>query len=201
MTETASRGVMTDRELIAAYAQSRDPECLGVFLMRYQGSLVRFAARLLGDRHAAQDVVQETFLQVARHPRRLLRAGSCHNWLLAVARNIGVSRIRRDARQRRHAEAWGRRQKAALAPARAEAPVLDAVEAVETGARVHAAIDRLPPRAREAVLLKLQEDKTYREIAQIMGLTVSNVGYILHRAMTELAAELGPAREGEGGGA
>ena len=64
-------------------------------------------AETLGDSEAAQDVVQETFIQVARFPRRLLEIESCHNWLLRVVRNLGVSRIRRDSRARRHVEAFG----------------------------------------------------------------------------------------------
>ncbi len=184
---TATRNEMTDQELLQAYAESSDTECLGAFVARYQGSLVRFAGRLLGDGDAAQDVVQETFLQVARHPRRLLGLSSCHNWLLKVARNIGISRIRRDARARRHTEELARRTASAAEAARS-AP--DALEAEEIRAEVRRAIDRLNPAYREVLLLKIQEEKSYREIAEITGITVTNVGYRLHRAMKELAVRL-----------
>ena len=184
---------MTDQELLRAYAESSDRESLGTFLTRYQGSLVRFAGRLLGDADAAQDVVQETFLQVARHPTRLLEVENCHNWLLRVVRNIGISRIRHDARARKHAEAF-MEQATATAAERTEAAALT-LEAEEARAKVRAAIGRLQPRYREVILLKIQEEKSYKEISEITGLTVTNVGYMLHRAMKELTARLESTRE------
>lgn len=186
------RGEMTDRELLRAYADAGDAESLGTFVKRYQTSLVRFAGRLLRDPDAAQDVVQETFIQVARYPKRLLDVKSCHNWLLRVTRNIGVSRIRKDARARRHTEIL--RSRLAENAAKQADAVSEALEAEERRSRVRAEIDRLKPRYREVLLLKVQEEKSYREIAEITGLSVTNVGYLLHRAMKELSIRLKDSR-------
>lgn len=182
---------MTDRDLLQAYADTGDADSLGAFLGRYQDSLLRFVGKLLKDHEAAQDVVQETFLQVARRPQRLLEVDSCHNWLLRVARNLGVTRIRRDARARKHTAVL--KERMAARPAAAASPA-QAVEAEERNALVRAAINELDPRYREVLLLKMQEDKSYREIAEITGLTVTNVGYLLHKAMTELSGKLKRAR-------
>jgi RNA polymerase sigma-70 factor (ECF subfamily) len=179
---------MTDQELLRAYIDGRDVDSLGAFLTRYQDSLLCFVAKLLGDHEAAQDVVQETFLVVARHPRRLLDVESCHNWLLRVARNLGIDHLRRLARHRRHAAAAAE-QAAAEARARQDEEAA-AIERDETCVRVRAAIERLKPRHRELLLLKVQEGKTYREISEITGLSVTNVGYLLHQAMKTLAARL-----------
>ena len=184
---------MTDRELLLAHAESSDTESLGTFVARYQGSLVRFAGKLLRDHETAQDVVQETFLQVAKHPRRLLDVNNCHNWLLRVTRNIGVSRIRKEARQRKHTEIF--RERATQQAAQKASSVTGALEAEELRSRVRSEIDRLNPRYREVLLLKVQEDKSYKEIAEITGLTVTNVGYLLHRAMKQLSSRLHPTRE------
>ena len=183
---------MTDRELLLAYVEARDADSLGVLLGRYQDSLLRFVSRLLGDPHAAQDVVQETFIEAARHPKRLLRVDSCHNWLLRVARNRSVDFIRKESRRRRHTEAA-----AALRPEELDATAIPAVAAErdETRDRMRAAIDRLPPRQKEVLLLRVEAQKSYREIAEIAGLSPTNVGYILHRTMKQLSAELAP-REG-----
>jgi len=184
---------MTDRDLLRSYAEKSDTDSLGVFFGRYQDPLVRFVSRLLGDADAAQDVVQETFLQVARHPRKLLDVESCHNWLLKVARNIGITQLRREARARRHAGAVAAR--AQVAAEEAEIEKTKAVEKEEMRARVQAEIEHLGPRYRELLLLKVQEDKSYREIAEITGLTVTNVGYLLHMAMKELSRRLQRSKE------
>lgn len=182
---------MTDRDLLQAYADSGDTDSLGAFLGRYQHSLLRFVGKLLGDHDAAQDVVQETFLQVARRPGRLLEVTSCHNWLLRVARNLGVSRIRRDSRARKHTEIL--KERVAAERTEADSPAR-ALEKEELHAAVRTAIDRLAPRYREVLLLKIEEEKSYREISEITGLTVTNVGYLLHRAMKELSIKLNHAR-------
>ena len=63
---------MTDQDLLQAYVDSSDVDSLGTFLGRYQESLVRFVSGFLQDDSAAQDIVQETFLRVAKQPKRLL---------------------------------------------------------------------------------------------------------------------------------
>ncbi len=190
--ETA-KGLMTDQDLLTAYLESRDGDSLGAFLRRYQESLTRFSTRFLGDADAAQDVVQETFLRVAREPKRLLGVRSCHNWLLTVARNIGISHLRKRARIRKHTLALADR--VAAGGDGTQGGALEALEAEETRARVKAEIERLDPRLREVLLLKVQEEKSYREIAEITGLSVTYVGYILHHAVKQLSRRLNRTRE------
>jgi RNA polymerase sigma-70 factor (ECF subfamily) len=183
----------TDHELLKAYAEARDVESLGAFIGRHQDSVLRFARKLLGDADGAQDVVQETFIQVARRPDRLLAVSSCHNWLLKVARNLGISQLRRRMRHAKRLQtAAGLRTADA---AGREAAERQALETEEAHARVRAEIGKLHPRHRELLVLKVAEGKSYKEIAEITGLTVTNVGYHLHIAMKELSRRLGNARE------
>ncbi len=183
---------LNDRLLLRAYAESRKSELLGAFVARYERRLLRFATRLLGgDRRGAQDVARETFTHVALRPDRLIAAESCHNWLLKVARTIGISRMRDATRPRRHD---GALREETAAPA-GDCPAAEAPEAEERAAKVRAAIDRMQPRHRELLLLKVQEEKSYREIAQITGLTVTNVGVLLYRALKELSLQLAHSKE------
>ena len=190
---TSSRSELTDQDLLRAYVESRDTDSLGAFFGRYEGSLLRFAGKLLGDHDRAQDVVQETFLQVARFPAKLHGVESCHNWLLRVARNIGITHLRRDARAKQHAgrvaeKASGEANDVAAARAAA-------LERDELKKRVRMEMEKLSPRHRELLLLKVEENKSYKEIAEITGLTATNVGYLLHMAMKELTRRLEPLRE------
>lgn len=185
---------MTDQELLQAYVDRRDVDSLSTFLCRYQESLLRFVAKLLRDPDAAQDVVQETFLRVARNPRRLLGVDSCHNWLLRVARNLGMDHLRRLTRVRKHASAVG--SQAATVVAQRQEETQSVLEKEEERESVRREIQRLQPRYRELLLLRVQEGKTYKEIAAITGLTVTNVGYLLHHAMKSLSARLKEKRAG-----
>lgn len=180
---------MTDHQLVEAYAGRQDCQAFGVFVSRHEGTLLRFAASFLRSDSLAQDVVQEAFLRAARDPHRLLQRTSDgwseRNWLLKVVRDLSVDSLRRGASERKAVAALA-------AGTETSAPPPDvAAEAAEESARVRAALDRLPERLRELLILKVREHKSYKEIAQITGLSVTNVGFLLHQAMKKLAAEVG----------
>lgn len=179
---------MTDRQLLQAYVQARDVNAFGAFVLRHEGALLSFAAAFLRDETAAQDVVQEAFLRAARNPDRILKVSGAgtgeRNWLLKVVRDLSVDNLRRRASERRALEGL-----AAVAPMTVPA-ALTTAENREDLRRAYAAIQELRPRLRELLLLKVQEHKSYKEIAEITGLTVTNVGFLLHQAMKELCAAM-----------
>ena len=181
---------MTDQDLIRAYVDSNDVDSLGVFLCRYERLLIRFVANFLRDETAAQDIVQETFLRVAKKPARLLGVNSCHNWLLRIARNLSIDHLRRLVRTRK----LTRSLEVATVEVGASTTG-EKLEEVERKSRVRNEIAQLRPRLRLVMLLKVQEGKSYREIAEITGLTVTNVGYLIHQAMQTLKVRLEDLRE------
>ncbi|HEY3324639.1 MAG TPA: sigma-70 family RNA polymerase sigma factor [Planctomycetota bacterium] len=185
---------MTDRQLLEAYAGSNDFKAFAAFVDRHESSLLSFASAFLRDDTLAQDVVQEAFLRAARYPQRLLvgsaslsagtEAGATRNWMLKVVRDLSIDNLRRKANEKRAVQ-----ERAAISAH--AAPAADAIaEGAEEASRVRAAIERLNPRLRELLILKVREHKSYKEIAQITGLSATNVGFLLHRAMQELGKEL-----------
>jgi len=184
---------MTDHELLLAFAERSDAECLGVFMGRHEERLLRFAGRLLGDVNGAQDVVQETFIQVACHPRKLLSVESCANWLFRVTRNIGISHLRSRARHEKRVRTRAEQDAAGL-EARSGSE-RSSMEVDEERELVRAEIEKSSPRHRELLHLKIVEEKSYREIAEITGLTVTNVGYQLHLAVKDLSRRLRARKE------
>ena len=183
---------MTDRQLIEAYAGRSDSRAFGEFVGRHESALLSFAAAFLRDESLAQDVVQETFMRAARDPQRLLKhhqasASSCgRNWLLKVARDISIDNLRKKSSERKAVAI-----KAELTEVSAPGPE-SALEQNEELQAARNAIDRLRPRLRELLILKVREKKSYKEIADITGLSVTNVGFLLHTAMQELKAAVTP---------
>ena len=115
-----------------------------------------------------------------------------HNWLLKVARNLSISRIRRDARARKHTAAFAERL--AASPAAREEPAGKALEDEELRSLVTKEIHGLDRLHREVLLLKVEE-KSYREIAEIMGISVTYVGYLVYQAVRKLSIRLNHSRE------
>lgn len=148
-----------------------------------QAPLIRYATRLLGDADRARDVVQDTFLRFMAQPPAAVN-GHAVEWLYTVCRNRALDVLRKEGRMLRFEEGQVERVVATEPrPGRA-------LEQAETREAVLRAIDRLPPNQQEVVRLKFQAGFSYKEIARITELSIGNIGFLIHTAVTRLRAEL-----------
>jgi RNA polymerase sigma factor (sigma-70 family) len=154
---------------------------------RYERPLLRFATSLVGPA-LARDVVQETFLKLCHQDRSRIE-GHLAAWLFRVTRNHATDQLRRAGRAESLPEGDD--------VASPDSGPQNKVERRQTLSRLQQLVEELPDREREAVLLKFSGGLSYREIAETMQLSVSNVGFILHTAMKTIRTELGDA-VGEG---
>jgi len=164
----------TERENHTFRREFRD-----VFDARYT-SLFRYVHRLVADQELAADITQEAFVKLYQ------RGGipvDVRAWLGTVATNL----VRDEQRMR---------QRRAAIVARAE-PAPQAYESPEgillqkeRQAGVRAALDTLPPRSREILLLR-HEGFSYREIARVAGVAEASVGTLLARATSAFTAAYG----------
>ena len=137
-----------------------------------------YVATLLGDRSAAEDVTASAFERAYRRQRTYKAArGSERAWLFGIAGNAALDELRR------------RKRSAALTADPADvdaAPAEDAADAALRRAALRAAVATLPPRERELIALKFHAGLDNAELAPVIGVSVSNAGTQLHRAMTKL---------------
>ena len=152
----------------------------------YEAALLRYATRLVCDPNTAQDVVQTTFIKLHRKwDEPMVPSPKLASWLYRVTHNQAVDYLRKTTRKRdlhaRHAE----ERPTSVAPNRGSGFAIS--ESAELAARC---LQSLSERERELVVLKVYEEKSYKEISHITGLTTGNVGYILHHAMKSLATRL-----------
>ena len=152
-------------------------------LDNYQGPLVRYAAHLTGDLDLARDVVQDTFLRLWKQKRRKVE-GHLAQWLFTVCRNRAMDLLRKENRMNRMTGT------ANLEPVSTAPGPAQLLERRETLSRVLLALESLPPREQEVLRLKFQNGLSYREIASTVGISVSNVGYLIHTAVKKVRAEL-----------
>ncbi len=148
----------------------------------FEGPLLRYAARLTNSAAAAEDVVQNAFVKFIRLWKGPYEtSGEVSAWLYRVVHNEAIDLIRNEARRKKLHEEHG--HEAFSHPLEEPDPGDAALDAAK-------ALERLSERERALVILKVYEEKSYKEIAEITGLTVSNVGVILHGAMKKLANAL-----------
>jgi len=150
--------------------------------------VLRFATAFLGDRHLAEDAVQESLRKLFEHRGRYPLGELFGPYLVKT-----VARICVDHRRSRQAED---RRIATLEPAAVPSPIV-AVEARETADLVALAIGRLPDRERACFLLTVCEGLSYRDTAETLSLTYAEVNNAIHRARTLLRSSLAPVVEGD----
>jgi RNA polymerase sigma-70 factor (ECF subfamily) len=187
---------------------------LPALLDRYERPLVRYALSIVGDLESARDVVQETFIKLARGgmeaamPNDECRMTNGSEAVAAEEHGAGPghssSVIRHSSFS--HTEAWlftvtrhraldVLRKNRRIVPMPLSddrpctAPGPDAALASrDTEHTLLALLDALPPNQREVIRLKFQNDLSYREIAQVTQLTETNVGFLLHTGLKKLRA-------------
>ena len=148
-------------------------------------SIFRVLDRLSGDPDLAADLTQEAFV-------RLYRRGSLPDhtdrWLVTVALNLFRNERSKTRRRERLRAAFP----GELSPASPMSPA-DRVDSRRTRAEVRGALDRLPERERELLLLRA-EGYSYRDLAAVLELNEASVGTLLARAKRAFEAEYEEAR-------
>ena len=138
-----------------------------------------YALSLLGERAAAEDVTALAFERLFRARRRLdSRRGTPRALLFTIARNAALDELRR---RRRQPLAFVATETHAAIPAAA-----GEAEEIERRESVRQALAALPARDREIVLLKFHGQLSNAELAQALGISESNAGTRLHRALARL---------------
>lgn len=154
---------MEDDGALVERARAGDGRALDALVARHHEAVYAVTYRVLGDRDAAADAAQDTFVKALAGLDGFRGDASFRTWLLRIAANEATSAGRRTTRRREVAlDPAGEWAEGGASPERA------AVVRTEAE-RVEAALDRLPEKQRLAVSLRLQEDMTHREIAEVLG--------------------------------
>jgi RNA polymerase sigma factor (sigma-70 family) len=171
-------------------AAGEDTAFLERLIAQQQTPLLRYATRLLRDPDRARDVVQDTFVKLLAEPPAAID-GHAVEWLFTVCRHRALDVLRKEGPMLTFDPADDTRSVSTEPrPGRA-------LEEAETQAAVLHSIERLPANLQEVVRLKFQHGFSYKEIARITGRSVTNVGFLIHTAVTRLRAELAsPNRPG-----
>lgn len=164
-----------------------DQEAFGELVLRYERDVFNLTYRMLGNRGEAEDAAQETFLRAYANLDRYDPARSFKTWLLSIASNHCIDRIRR-----RRLTWLSLEEPLPPHPALTsdtpgpEEATLDA----ERSAAVQTLLEDLSPDYRVAVVLRYWYDYSYAEIAEMLGTTESAIKSRLFRARQALAQQL-----------
>lgn len=176
---------LDDVALVAACVNG-DRGAFDLIVERHQRNVYQVCYRFVGNHEDASDLAQDVFLRAYRGLRRFRGQASLSTWLYRIAVNVSLNRVG---------------SKAPLAHA---SQPLDASEFVderseqapdrllreERGARVRAAIARLPRKQRMTLVLRMYHEMTHQEIAEVLGTSVGAVKANFFHALNNLKRQL-----------
>jgi RNA polymerase sigma-70 factor (ECF subfamily) len=164
-------------------AKQGDEEAFARIIERYQVPVYNLCYRLLSDPYEAEDAAQETFLKAYRSLSRYDMNKKFINWVLTIASNHCVDRLRR---RRLKLVSLDEMVPGSLPTEKMSGPESTLVEEEDREA-IQELLKGLGSRDRAAVVLKYWYEMSYEEIAETLSLTVSAVKSRLHRARREMA--------------
>ncbi len=146
-------------------------------MQQYDRTIFRFVYRILRNEQDARDVTQDTLIKVMKNLHRYDPTRKFSTWVFGIARNTAIDEIRRRKR---------------IAPAPKKEPVatgpdpLEQTERAERARRLHSALEDLPPKYREILVLYHFEHLKYREIADALEIPIGTVMNRIFRARRKL---------------
>jgi RNA polymerase sigma-70 factor (ECF subfamily) len=179
---------LTDEQLLVRYRQGHTP-AFAALIERYKQDLFHFLYRFVGDRQAAEDLFQETFLQIHLSAHTFDRKRQLKPWIFTIGANKARDYLRKNARQPTVAfnapmksSNEGGREFLDLMEAKLILPA-DEIARQETAELVQEVLASLPGHMREVLLLAYFHRFAYKDIAEMLEVPLGTIKSRLHAAV------------------
>ncbi len=185
---------MTDRELLQGITQ-RDQAAFRLLVENHQQLVIRTCYSLVHDLEDAQDLAQEVFIEILKSASSFRGAAKLSSWIYRIAVNKSLNHLK-STRRRKAFTLFSFQDKGGLSKEEeidglnSSAGGDSVMEEKELKEALHVAINRLPVNQKIAFTLHNYEELPYKEIAEVMNLSLSSVESLIHRAKLNLQKRL-----------
>jgi len=170
---------MPDDEHVMTQVRDGRVEMLAILFERHHVRLFNFFLRLTGNRPLSEDLTQELFLRILKYRQTYRGESKFSTWMYQIARNLHIDQLR----SRRPEIPIDELYEESPSPQPGPAQKAEARQDAELLAR---ALERLPLRKREVLLLSRFQNLKYQEIAGLLECSVESVKVQVHRALKDL---------------
>lgn len=181
----------SDEELLALFRQGTS-EAFGALVRRFEGELYGYLRRYLSDSDLADDVFQNTFVQLYTKINQYEAGRPVRPWLYAIATNQAIDALRRQNRHQtvrlnvEDEQGDGDLPRLmTLLESRGPGPI-ESLQTEERKQLIRATVDKLPNFLKQVVVLAYYQGLKYKDIAEILGIPVGTVKSRLHTALCRL---------------
>lgn len=170
-------------------ARRGDPEAFRQLFERYSRPVISFVYDMVGDRALAEDLTQETFVRAYRHLGSLREESKFSTWLFSIAKNVAREHLRSGERRASKVELDD--ELVLELQDEGRTPVEGLLDKELNGV-VRRALGALDEDKRTVFALKVFQQRSYEEIAEITGFSLPKVKTDLHRARAEMRKRIRP---------
>ncbi len=180
---------VTDEQLIARF-QLGDVQAYDVLVRRYKDQLLNFVYRFVGNRSDSEDIVQETFLRVYKNKHMYKEIAKFSTWVYTIAGNLAKTELRRRRRHRIFSVSnFVNEERDYDIPDREHSPEKQ-VDSIIQEKIIQKAIEKLPSKFREVIILRDIQGFAYEEIGQILNIPLGTVKSRVNRGRLKLQEDL-----------
>lgn len=186
---------LSDESLMGAYQQGNGT-CIEILIRRYERELYSYLRRMLPNEAAAEDVFQNTFLQIHLKRAHYEPGRPFRPWLYTLATNQAIDYLRKNRRHQQPSldaatsdSEHGRASTFQELMASADIEPSEQAARRERRALVRSVVDGLAEPLRMVVVLSYYQGMKYKEVAQVLGIPVGTVKSRLHAAVHRLSEE------------
>lgn len=154
-------------------------ERLAILFERYHVMLFNFFLRLTGNRSHSEDLVQDVFFRILKYRKTYQGQSKFSVWMYQIARNVHVDHLRKRKLEMPLDDQFEE-------PASPEIPAVERLNSDIDISLLRIALDRLPLRKKEVLLLSRFQEMKYREIAELLGCDIGSIKSTVHRAIKDL---------------
>ena len=185
----AEKPLMNSPEQFIAAARRGDHDAFRHLFDRWARPVVSFVYDMVGDRALAEDLTQETFVRAYKYLDALRDESKFSTWLFSIAKNVAREHLRSAHNRSRKVDL----DDEAVLELQDERPTpAGALLDKELNGVVRHALGALDEDKRMDFTLKIFQQRSYEEIAEITGFSVPKVKTDLHRARTEMRKRMSP---------
>jgi len=174
---------------LVARASSGDQEAFRLIFERYSRPVISFVYDLVGDRDLAEELTQETFVRAFRGLGTLRQETKLSTWIFGIARNVARESLRARVRANRHVDLD---DKSVLDLSDHNPVPVKQLLSKELNELIQFALAALDDDKRLVFTLKVFQQCSYEEIADITGFSIPKLKTDLHRARSEMRRRIGP---------
>jgi RNA polymerase sigma factor (sigma-70 family) len=169
----------SDNQLMEEVKNGR-VEKLAVLFERHHVMLFNFFLRLSGNREASEDLVQDVFFRILKYRATFQGQSKFTVWMYQIARNAHIDHLRKRGQELPLDDQFGEAVSLDISPP-------DSLDRDQEAALLRKALEKLPMKKREILILSRYQDMKYKDLAELFGCRVGTIKSYVHRAIKDLS--------------